>query len=130
VDAKYQAAQKRPQYQMTFSGGATHFPGNWNRIIALNQSWGNLPRGYKGYGLYAAMPADLHLYGRWGKVSKNGKSIWVQFIDVVAYKDIIPFRRDGKVIDLGIESFQRFAPLKAGVIKVQVEVAWPGEGPK
>ena len=114
---------------MSFTGGATWFPGDWPRIISLNQAWGNLPRGYKGYGLYAAMPADLHLYGRWGKVSKNGKSIWVQFIDVIAYKDIAQVRRDGKVIDLGTESFQQFAPLKAGVIKVDVDIAWPGEGP-
>jgi hypothetical protein len=129
LDAKAHASQKRPQYQMSFNGGATNFPGNWKRIIQLNQSWGNLSRNFKGYGLYAAMPADLNLYGRWGKVSKGGKSIWVQFIDVIAYKDIAQVRRDGKVIDLGTESFQQFAPLKAGVIKVQVDVAWPGEGP-
>jgi hypothetical protein len=53
----------------------------------------------------------------------------VQLIDVVDWKDISLFRAQGKVIDLGTESFQQFAPLKAGVIGVHVDVAWPGEGP-
>ncbi len=125
------AAAKRPQpeFQMTFNGGATWFPGNWNRIISLNQKWGNLPRGYKGYGLYAAMPADLGLYGRWGRVTRGNQSIWVQFVDVIAYKDIAQVRSQGKVIDLGTESFQKFMPLSAGVIRVTVDVAWPGFQP-
>lgn len=129
VDAKYRATQQRPKFQMGFNGGATWFPGNWNRIISLNKSWGNLPRSFSGQGLYAAMPADLNLYGRWGKVTKGGKSIWVQFVDVINWPDIAQVRADGKVIDLGTESFQQFAPLKAGVIRVTVDVAWPGEGP-
>ena len=127
--AQFSVAQQRPRFQMSFNGGATHFPGNWNRIIALNISWGNLPRGYKGYGLYAAMPADLNLYGRWAQVTKGAKSIWVQLIDVVAPRDISGFRSRGNVIDLGVESFQQFAPLKAGVISVHVDVAWAGQGP-
>jgi hypothetical protein len=129
VDAKQRASRQRPAYQMSFNGGATWFPGQWDRIISLNKSWGNLPRSFTGQGLYAAMPADLHLYGRWGKVTKNGKSIWVQFVDVINWPDIAGVRADGKVIDLGTESFQQFAPLKAGVIRVTVDVAWPGEGP-
>lgn len=123
------AAHPRPGFEMTFNGGATWFPGNWQRIITLNQAWGNLPRGYKGYGLYAAMPADLNLYGRWGRVTRGNKSIWVQFVDVIAYKDIAQVRGDGKVIDLGTQSFAQFAPLSAGVIRVTVDVAWPGFKP-
>ena len=129
VEAASHASRQRPAYQMSFNGGATWFAGNWDRIISLNKSWGNLPRGFTGQGLYAAMPADLNLYGRWGKVSKGGKTIWVQFVDVINWPDIPQVRADGKVIDLGTESFQQFAPLKAGVIRVTVDVAWPGEGP-
>ena len=119
----------RPEFAMTFTGGATWFPGNWQHIISLNESWGNLPYGYHGYGLYAAMPADLHLYGRWGRVTRNGKSIWVQFVDVINWSDIAQVRADGKVIDLGTESFAQLASLQDGVIRVKVEVAWPGFHP-
>jgi hypothetical protein len=123
-------AAARPGFEMSFNGGSTWFPGNWQRIISLNQIWGNLPNGYKGYGLYAAMPADLNLYGRWGRVTRGDKNIWVQFVDVIDWKDINQVRGDGKVIDLGTESFQQFAPLSAGVIRVTVDVAWPGFQPE
>jgi hypothetical protein len=76
------------------------------------------------------MPADLNLYGRWGRVTRGDKSIWVQFVDVIDWKDINQVRADGKVIDMGTESFQQFAPLSAGVIRVTVDVAWPGFQPE
>jgi hypothetical protein len=118
-----------PEFAMQFNGGATWFPGNWNRIIALNETWGNLPGGYRGYGYYAAMPADLDLVGRWARVSRGSRSIWVQFVDVIDWKDIAQVRADGKVIDLGKESFAALAPLSDGVVRVQVDVAWPGFHP-
>ena len=123
------AALSRPEFEMHFNGGATWFHGDWPHVISLNQNWGNLPRNFHGYGLYAAMPADLNLYGRWGRVTRGNKSIWVQFIDVIASQDIAQVRADGKVIDLGTESFQQLAPLGDGVIRVTVDVAWPGFQP-
>ncbi|MGI8587552.1 MAG: hypothetical protein ACR2M0_07690 [Chloroflexia bacterium] len=119
----------RPEFELHFTGGATNFPGNWDRIISLNESWGNLPWGYHGYGLYAAMPADLNLLGRWGRVTRGDKSIWVQFIDVIDWKDIRQVRSEGKVIDLGQESFAQLGSLREGVMRVNVDVAWPGFHP-
>jgi hypothetical protein len=119
----------RPGFQMSFRGEATIFNANWERVISLNKGWGNLPRDYVGRGLYAAAPADLGLYGRWARVTKGTRSIYVQFIDVIAYGDVPYVRNKGIVIDLGQEVFDRLAQYRGGRYEVSFDVLWPEDEP-
>ena len=119
----------RPGFAMSFRGEATVFSANWERVISLNKGWGNLPRDYVGRGLYAAAPADLGLYGRWARVTKGSRSIYVQFIDVIAYKDVPYVRNKGIVIDLGQESFDRLGQYRGGRYEVSFDVFWPEDEP-
>jgi hypothetical protein len=119
----------RPGFQMSFRGEATVFDANWARVISLNKGWGNLPQDYVGRGLYAAAPADLGLYGRWARVTRGNRSIFVQFIDVIAYKDIPYVRGKGIVIDLGRESFQALGQYNGGRYEVSFDLLWPEDAP-
>jgi len=119
----------RPGFQMSFWGEATVFDANWSRVISLNKGWGNLPQDYVGRGLYAAAPADLGLYGRWARVTRGTRSIFVQFIDVIAYKDIPYVRNKGIVIDLGREAFQALGQYQGGRYTVTFDLLWPGDEP-
>jgi hypothetical protein len=121
--------QSRPGYNMSFRGEATVFSADWERVIRLNKSWGNLPQDYVGRGLYAAAPADLNLYGRWARVTRGNRSIFVQFIDVINWPDIPYVRSRGIVIDLGQESFRALGQYNGGRYEVSFDVFWPGEGP-
>jgi hypothetical protein len=105
------------------------FSANWERVISLNKGWGNLPRDYVGRGLYAAAPADLGLYGRWARVTKGNRSIYVQFIDVINWPDIPYVRNKGIVIDLGQESFERLGQYRGGRYDVSFDVFWPQDEP-
>jgi hypothetical protein len=129
VDPALAQPQNRPGYQMSFRGNATVFNANWQRVIELNQGWGNLPRGYVGRGLYAAAPADLHLYGRMARVTKGNRSVFVQFIDVINWPDIPYVRERGIVIDLGQETFEALGQYNGGRYEVSFDVFWPGEEP-
>jgi hypothetical protein len=119
----------RPGFQMSFRGEATIFSANWERVISLNKGWGNLPRDFVGRGLYAAAPADLGLYGRWARVTKGNRSIFVQFIDVIAYPDVPYVRNKGIVIDLGQEVFDRLGQYRGGRYEVSFDVFWPEDEP-
>lgn len=119
----------RPGFQMSFWGEATVFDANWSRVMSLNKGWGNLPQNYVGRGLYAAAPADLGLYGRWARVTRGTRSIFVQFIDVIAYKDIPYVRGKGIVIDLGRESFEALDQYRGGRYEVTFELLWPEDEP-
>lgn len=127
-------AQARPGFQMSFQGEATWYSASafgttWERIIALNKSWGNLPDDFVGRGLYAAAPADLNLYGRMARVSRGNRSVMVQFIDVIAYGDIPYVRNKGIVIDLAEEAYRALGTAGNGRYDVKFEVFWPGEEP-
>jgi hypothetical protein len=128
-DAEWAKPLARPGFEMTFRGEATWFKANWDRVISLNKGWGNLPDDYVGRGLYAAAPADLHLYGRWGRVTRGNRSIFVQFIDVINWPDIPYVRNKGIVIDLGEESFRALGPYNGGRYEVSFEVLWPDQEP-
>lgn len=119
----------RPGFNMSFRGEATVFNANWERVISLNKGWGNLPQDYVGRGLYAAAPADLGLYGRWARVTRGNRSIFVQFIDVINWPDIPYVRSKGIVIDLGQESFQALGQYRGGRYEVSFDVLWPGDEP-
>lgn len=119
----------RPGFNMSFRGDATWFRANWERVISLNKGWGNLPDDYVGRGLYAAAPADLGLYGRWARVTRGNRSIFVQFIDVIDWKDIPYVRGKGIVIDLGEESFRALGGEDSPHYQVSFDVLWPGQEP-
>jgi len=119
----------RPGFQMSFFGEATVFNANWDRVISLNKTWHNLPPDFVGRGLYAAAPADLGLYGRWARVTRGNRSIFVQFVDVVAYQDIPYVRNRGIVIDLGQEAFNALGQARGGRYEVTFDVLWPGDEP-
>ena len=129
LDRAVAATQPRPGYNMSFRGEATVFNANWDRVINLNKGWGNLPQDYVGQGLYAAAPADLGLYGRWARVTRGNRSIFVQFIDVINWPDIPYVRSKGIVIDLGQEAYRALGVSKGGRYEVSFDVFWPGEGP-
>jgi hypothetical protein len=119
----------RPGFNMAFRGEATVFSADWNRLINLNKSWGNLPQDFVGRGLYAAAPADLYLYGRWARVTRGNRAVFVQFVDVINWPDIPYVRSRGIVIDLGQEAFRALGGYSGGRYEVNFEVFWPGEGP-
>lgn len=129
LDKGVAASQPRPGYHMSFRGEATVFNANWERVIDLNKGWGNLPDDYVGQGLYAAAPADLGLYGRWARVTRGNRSIFVQFIDVINWPDIPYVRSKGIVIDLAQEAYRALGTSKGGRYEVSFDVFWPGEGP-
>jgi hypothetical protein len=129
MDPALSAPQSRPGFSMSFKGEATVFNANWDRVISLNKNWGNLPQDYVGYGLYAAAPADLHLYGRWARVTRGNRSIYVQFIDVINWPDIPYVRSKGIVIDLGQEAFEALGQYRGGRYEVSFEVFWPEDEP-
>jgi hypothetical protein len=129
LDQSLAAPKDRPGFNMSFRGEATVFSADWNRVISLNKGWGNLPQDYVGRGLYAAAPADLGLYGRWARVTRGNRSIFVQFIDVINWPDIPYVRSRGIVIDLGQESFRALGQYSGGRYEVSFDVFWPGEGP-
>ncbi len=128
-DPEWARALARPGFEMTFRGQATWFRANWERVISLNKGWGNLPEDFVGRGLYAAAPADLHLYGRWARVTRGNRSIFVQFIDVINWPDIPYVRNKGIVIDLGEESFRALGPYNGGRYEVSFDVLWPDQEP-
>ncbi|MBF6613354.1 MAG: hypothetical protein IVW55_09525 [Chloroflexi bacterium] len=119
----------RPGFNMSFRGEATWFRADWTRVIRLNKGWGNLPQDYVGQGLYAAAPADLNLYGRWARVTRGNRSVFVQFVDVINWPDIPYVRSQGIVIDLGQEAYQALGQDNGGPYEVSFDVFWPGEGP-
>lgn len=134
LDATIAQPVTRPGYQMDFHGEATwyspHYMGtSWERIISLNKKWGNLPQDFVGRGLYAAAPADLGLYGRMARVTRGNYSVNVQFVDVIADKDIPYVRSKGIVIDLGEEAYRALGPYRGGRYEVSFDVFWPGEEP-
>lgn len=129
LDASVAAPQTRPGFNMIFKGEATVFHADWNRVISLNKGWGNLPQDFVGRGLYAAAPADLNLYGRWARVTKGNRSIFVQFVDVINWPDIPYVRSRGIVIDLGAEAFAALGGYSGGRYVVNFDVFWPGEEP-
>ncbi|MDQ6693739.1 MAG: RlpA-like double-psi beta-barrel domain-containing protein [Chloroflexota bacterium] len=119
----------RPGFSMTFRGEATWFHADWERVIRLNQGWGNLPPGFVGRGLYAAAPADLNLYGRWARVTRGNRSIFVQFVDEIASNDVPYVRSKGIVIDLGEESYHALGQDTGGRYDVTFDLLWPGDEP-
>ena len=123
------AGRSRPGFNMSFRGNATQFKADWERVIRLNKGWGNLPQDYVGRGLYAAAPADLGLYGRWARVTRGNRSIFVQFIDVINWPDIPYVRNRGIVIDLGEEAYRALGPLDGPRYEVSFDVFWPGDEP-
>jgi hypothetical protein len=129
VDPGLAAPRAQPGFNMNFRGNATQFRANWERVISLNKDWGNLPQDYVGRGLYAAAPADLGLYGRWARVSRGNRSVFVQFIDVINWPDIPYVRSKGIVIDLGEETYRVLGPTDGARYEVTVDVFWPGEEP-
>ncbi|MEO8289302.1 MAG: hypothetical protein ABI670_23080 [Chloroflexota bacterium] len=129
IDAAIAAPRTRPGYNMSFKGNATVFNADWERVISLNKGWGNLPQDYVGRGLYAAAPADLHLYGRTARVTRGNRSVFVQFIDVINWPDIPYVRSKGIVIDLGQEAFEALGQYNGGRYEVSFDVFWPGEEP-
>jgi hypothetical protein len=128
-DAEWARPLARPGYEMTFRGTATWFKANWDRVISLNKGWGNLPDDFVGRGLYAAAPADLHLYGRWARVTRGNRSVFVQFIDVINWPDIPYVRDKGIVIDLGEEAYRALGTSSGGRYEVSFEVLWPDREP-
>lgn len=116
----------------TYHGRATWFSGDWNYMqryykgLAIDKppSWEMLPANWHGYGLFAAMPESWGYHGRSVRVTYRSKVVWVQLLDVVrAGSDSKGFLSQGKVIDLGKETFQIFAPLSEGRLdNVEVEV--------
>jgi hypothetical protein len=129
VDATVGSPRKRPGFNMSFRGEATWFHADWERVISLNKGWGNLPQDFVGRGLYAAAPADLGLYGRWARVTRSSRSVFVQFVDVIDWPDIPYVRSQGIVIDLGEESFRALGTTASGRYEVSFDVLWPGEEP-
>jgi len=129
VDATAGSPRKRPGFNMSFRGEATVFHADWERVISLNKGWGNLPQDYVGRGLYAAAPADLGLYGRWARVTRGNRSVFVQFVDVIDWPDIPYVRSRGIVIDLGEESYRALGTAGNGRYEVSFDVLWPGEEP-
>lgn len=129
LDSGVAAPVTRPGFHMSFSGEATWFHADWNRVISLNKGWGNLPPDYVGRGLYAAAPADLNLYGRWARVTRGNRSIFVQFVDVIDWKDIPYVRSRGIVIDLGEEAYRALGTTNSNRYQVSFDVFWPGEEP-
>ncbi len=129
LDSSVAAPRNRPGYNMSFWGEATVFHADWNRMISLNKGWGNLPQDFVGRGLYAAAPADLNLYGRWARVTRGHRSIFVQFVDVINWPDIPYVRSKGIVIDLGAESFRALGGDNGGRYEVSFDVFWPGQEP-
>ncbi len=129
LDTAWTTPLSRSGYNMSFRGEATVFNANWERVISLNKSWGNLPQNYVGQGLYAAAPADLGLYGRWARVTRGNRSIFVQFIDVINWPDIPYVRSKGIVIDLGQEAFNALGQYSGGRYEVSFDVFWPGDQP-
>lgn len=128
------AAEDRPGFEMSFRGEATWYSASafnttWERIIALNKDWGNLPDDFVGRGYYAAAPADLKLYGRMARVSRGDRSVVVQFIDVIAYADIPYVRSRGIVIDLAEEVYRALGTTSASRYEVNFDVFWAGEEP-
>jgi len=122
--AKWQAlpgAEKLHWY-----GWCTYFSTDWNELIRLNKSWGNLPPDYKGEGMYAAIPEDIteqwHLYGHKVRITYGDKSVDAQLIDVIAYRDIPSVRAKGIVVDLSSQVFAKFAPLSKGMLQLNVQV--------
>jgi hypothetical protein len=107
-------------------GWSTYFSTDWNELIRLNKSWGNLPPDYKGEGMYAAIPEDIteqwHLYGHKVRITYGGKSVDAQLIDVISYHDIPSVRSRGVVVDLSKQVFARLAPLEKGVLQLDVQV--------
>lgn len=107
-------------------GWSTYFSTDWNELIRLNIGWGNLPSGYKGSGMYAAIPEDTteqwHLYGHKVRISYGSKSVDAQLIDVIAYRDIPSVRKRGVVVDLSQQAFAQLAPLSNGMLQVNVQV--------
>jgi hypothetical protein len=128
-DAEWARPLARPGFEMTFRGQATWFKANWERVISLNKGWGNLPDDFVGRGLYAAAPADLHLYGRWARVTRGNRSIFVQFIDVMNWPDIPYVREKGIVIDLGEEAYRALGVSTGGRYEVSFDVLWPDQQP-
>jgi len=129
LDTAWATPLSRPGYNMSFRGEATVFNANWERVISLNKGWGNLPQNYVGQGLYAAAPADLGLYGRWARVTRGNRSIFVQFIDVINWPDIPYVRSKGIVIDLGQEAFNALGQYQGGRYEVSFDVLWPVDQP-
>jgi hypothetical protein len=119
----------RPPFSMTFTGNATVFHANWQHVIDLNKSWGNLSPDFVGHGLYAAAPADLYLYGREARVTRGSRSVNVQFIDVINWPDIPYVRSNGIVIDLGQETFNALGQYSGGRYEVSFDVFWPDQEP-
>ena len=128
-DVQWAMPLAKPGFEMSFKGEATWFRANWDRVITLNKGWGNLPDDFVGRGLYAAAPADLHLYGRWARVTRGNRSIFVQFIDVINWPDIPYVRNKGIVIDLGEEAFRALGTTGQGRYEVSFEVLWPDQEP-
>ncbi|MDQ3707556.1 MAG: hypothetical protein M3437_20470 [Chloroflexota bacterium] len=128
-DPEWAKALARPGFEMTFRGEASWFKANWERVISLNKSWGNLPEDFVGRGLYAAAPADLHLYGRWARVTRGNRSVFVQFIDVINWPDIPYVRNKGIVIDLGEEAYRALGVHTGGRYEVSFDVLWPDQQP-
>lgn len=129
LDARGTVPLARPGFNMSFRGNATWFRANWDRVISLNKGWGNLPESYVGRGLYAAAPADLNLYGRWARVTRGNRSIFVQFVDVIDWKDIQYVRDRGIVIDLGEEAFRALGGADGPRYQVSFDVLWPDQEP-
>lgn len=129
VDSGTATPRTRPGFNMSFQGNATYFRADWERVIRLNKSWGNLPQNFVGRGLYAAAPADLGLYGRSARVTRGNRSVFVQFIDVVNWPDIPGFRQKGRVIDLGEEAYRALGATDGARYEIKFDVFWPGEEP-
>ncbi len=112
--------------QLHWHGWCTWFSTDWSNLIYLNEKWGNLPHGYKGEGMYAAIPEDTteqwHLYGHWVRISYKGNSVDAQLIDVIAYRDIPGVRSRGIVVDLSKQVFAKLAPLEKGMLQLDVQV--------
>src|SRR6476659_5586427 len=129
LDASLVTPRTRPGFNMSFRGTATWFHADWNRVITLNKQWGNLPQDFVGRGLYAAAPADLGLYGRWARVTRGNRSIFVQFIDVINWPEIPYVRSRGIVIDLGEEAYRALGTSNNARYEVTFDVLWPSDEP-
>jgi hypothetical protein len=129
IDPTIATPLPRPPFNMSFTGNATVFDANWQRVIDLNKQWGNLPQDYVGRGLYAAAPSDLYLYGREARVTRGNRSVNVQFIDVINWPDIPYVRSKGIVIDLGQETFNALGQYNGGRYEVSFDVFWPDQQP-
>ena len=69
-------------------------------------AWELLPQNWQGYGYYAALPEIWGWHGHSARVTWCGTSLTVQALDVVrAGSDTRQFLNEGRVIDLGEESF-------------------------